>query len=61
MTRTLILGSNRARVRRFGSCHLPAAAAALDEERQKKNHVNREDCEEDLFEPFAPIKLWVAD
>jgi hypothetical protein len=46
---------------RFGSGRLAAAAAALDEERQKEKHVDRENREKNLFEPFAPMELWIAD
>jgi hypothetical protein len=40
---------------------LPAAAAALDQERQKQEDMDRQDRKKNLFEPFAPIELWVAD
>jgi hypothetical protein len=40
---------------------LTAATAALNEQGQKQDDVDREHREKNLFEPFAPIELWVAD
>jgi len=34
--------------------------ASLDQQGEKKNHVGREDCEENFLETFAPIDLGVT-
>jgi hypothetical protein len=35
-------------------------AASLDQERQKQGDVNREDCEENIPEPFPAAELRIA-
>jgi hypothetical protein len=40
---------------------LLTAAAALNQEGQKQEDVDRQYREKNLFEPFAPMELWVAD
>jgi hypothetical protein len=54
------LSGHNGRFRRQGA-GIPAAAATLNQERQKQDDVDGEHREENFFESFSPILVRVAD